>query len=81
LGGRNPWPDAGRRAVAFVAGGGDPALIDWDEARIGDVRLDLGFARDAAGRAAHAAAEMVACWRAEPARGRMMARRLRLIVT
>jgi len=39
------------------------------------------FARDAAGCAAHAAAEMVACWRAEPARGRMMARRLRLIVT
>ena len=43
MGGRNPWPDAGRRAVAFVAGGGGPALIDWEEARIGDVRLDLGF--------------------------------------
>ena len=54
------------------------ALIDWEEARLGDIRLDLGFARDAAGQAAHAAAEVAACWRVEPRRARMMARRLRL---
>jgi Ser/Thr protein kinase RdoA (MazF antagonist) len=64
--------------VLRLAGGG-LALIDWEEARIGDTRLDLGFSRDAAGRAAHAAAEVAACWRVEPQRARMMARRLRLI--
>jgi hypothetical protein len=56
---------------------GGLALVDWEEARIGDVRLDLGFGRDAPGRAAHAAEEVVACWRAEPARARGMARLLR----
>ncbi len=64
--------------VLRLAAGG-LALIDWEEARLGDTRLDLGFARDAAGRAAHAAAEVAACWRAEPERARMMARRLRAI--
>lgn len=66
--------------VLRLAGGG-LALIDWEEARLGDTRLDLGFARGAAGRAAHAAAEVAACWRAEPERARMMARRLRLFQT
>jgi Phosphotransferase enzyme family len=66
--------------VLRLAGGG-LALIDWEEARIGDTRLDLGFSRDAAGRAAHAAAEVAACWRIEPDRARAMARRLRLIWT
>jgi thiamine kinase-like enzyme len=61
--------------------GGGLALIDWEEARIGDPRLDLGFSRDAAGRAAHAAAEVKACWRAEPERARRMARRVRMIWT
>ncbi len=60
---------------------GGVALIDWEEARIGDLRLDLGFPRNAAGRAAHAAAEVQACWWAEPGRARMMARRLRTIWT
>lgn len=53
------------------------ALIDWEEARICDRRLDLGFSRDAAGRAAHAAAEVAACWRLEPDRARRMSRMLR----
>jgi Ser/Thr protein kinase RdoA (MazF antagonist) len=66
--------------VLRLAGGG-LALIDWEEARIGDTRLDLGFSRDAAGRAAHAAAEVAACWRVEPERARIMARRLRLFRT
>jgi hypothetical protein len=61
--------------------GGALALIDWEEARIGDPRLDLGFADTAAGRAAHAAAETQACWWVEPARARMMSRRLRLLWT
>ena len=66
--------------VLRLAGGG-LALIDWEEARVGDTRLDLGFAREAAARAAHAAAEVAACWRAEPERARMMARRWRAIRT
>jgi len=64
--------------VLRLAGGG-LALIDWEESRMGDTRLDLGFSRDAAGRAAHAAAEAAACWRIEPDRARAMARRLRLL--
>lgn len=66
--------------VLQLAGGG-LALIDWEEARIGDLRLDLGFSADAAGRAAHAAAEVAACWWAEPKRARQMARRVRLLWT
>ena len=64
--------------VLRLAGGG-LAMIDWEEARLGDTRLDLGFARDAAGRAAHAAAEVAACWWAEPDRARMMARIVRTL--
>ncbi len=64
--------------VLRLAGGG-LALIDWEEARIGDTRLDLGYPRDAAGRATHAAAEVAACWRAEPQRARSMARLLRVL--
>jgi Ser/Thr protein kinase RdoA (MazF antagonist) len=64
--------------VLRLAGGG-LALIDWEEARLGDIRLDLGFARGAAGRAAHAAAEVAACWWAEPARARAMARLVRMV--
>ncbi len=63
-----------------LAGGG-VALIDWEEARIGDPRLDLGFSRDAAGQAAHSVAEVQACWWAEPQRARRMARRLRMFRT
>jgi Ser/Thr protein kinase RdoA (MazF antagonist) len=63
-----------------LAGGG-VALIDWEEARIGDIRLDLGFSCDAMGRAAHAAAEVRACWWAEPERARAMARHLRSVWT
>lgn len=59
--------------------GGGLALIDWEEARLGDIRLDLGFPRNAAGRAAHVAAEVAACWRVEPERARRMARILRAI--
>jgi thiamine kinase-like enzyme len=79
-------PDAAQAAIhgdvhagnlLRLAGGG-LALIDWEEARIGDLRLDLGFSRDAAGRAAHAAAEAQACWWAEPERARRMARRVRM---
>ncbi|MBA3908949.1 MAG: hypothetical protein C0524_03480 [Rhodobacter sp.] len=58
--------------------GGSLALIDWEEARIGDPQLDLGFERDAAGRAAHAASEAAACWWVEPDRARAMARMVRL---
>lgn len=61
--------------VLRLAGGG-LALIDWEEARLGDTRLDLGYPSDASGRAAHAAAEVVACWQAEPQRARSMARLL-----
>lgn len=64
--------------VLRLAGGG-LALIDWEEAQLGDTRLDLGFPRDAAGRAAHAAAEVVACWQTEPHRARSMARLLRVL--
>lgn len=64
--------------VLRLASGG-LALIDWEEARIGDLRLDLGFPRDAAGRAAYAVSEAVACWRVEPERARTMARRARCI--
>jgi Ser/Thr protein kinase RdoA (MazF antagonist) len=56
---------------------GGVALIDWEEARLGDVRLDLGYPHTAQGRAAHTAAEVRACWWAEPERARAMARRLR----
>jgi Phosphotransferase enzyme family len=58
---------------------GGLALIDWEEARLGDPRLDLGFGSNAAGRFAHAAAEVAACWRAEPERARKMARLVRLL--
>jgi Ser/Thr protein kinase RdoA (MazF antagonist) len=56
--------------------GGDLAIVDWEEARIGDTRLDLGFPGNAAGRAAHATAEVRACWKIEPERARAMARLL-----
>jgi aminoglycoside phosphotransferase (APT) family kinase protein len=66
--------------VLRLASGG-LALIDWEEAQIGDLRLDLGFSADATGRAAHAALELRACWWAEPDRARKMARRLRVLWT
>ena len=55
------------------------ALISWEEAQPADTRLDLGLARNAAGRAARAAVEMEAWWRAEPERAWVMALRLRLV--
>jgi Phosphotransferase enzyme family len=59
--------------------GGRLALIDWEEAQVGDTRLDLGFPRDASGRAAHAAAEVAACWWQEPERARDLARVVRAL--
>ncbi|NJM84354.1 MAG: aminoglycoside phosphotransferase family protein, partial [Tabrizicola sp.] len=60
-------------------GDGRLALIDWEEARLGPVAQDLGYGPGAEARASHAAAEVSACWRAEPGRARAMARRLRMI--
>ncbi|MCU0802988.1 MAG: phosphotransferase [Rhodobacteraceae bacterium] len=83
-----PQPDD----VAVVHGGVHPgnvirlpegqlALIDWEESRVDDVRLDLGFDRNASGRRDHILAEVQACWWAEPARARAMVRQARLFWT
>ncbi len=47
------------------------ALIDWEEARVDAARLD----RMALAQRPSLAAEVVACWHAEPARARRLARR------
>ena len=47
------------------------ALIDWEEARVDAVRVD----RMALARRPSLAAEVMACWHAEPARARRLARR------
>lgn len=64
--------------VLRLAGGG-LAMIDWEEAKVGDTRLDLGFPSNAAGRSAHALAEVTACWKIEPERARSMARLVQMM--
>jgi hypothetical protein len=59
--------------------GGGLALVDWEEARrdaaaVDEVALRGGLAGGR--RAAALAPEVVACWQAEPARARALARRL-----
>ncbi|NUB43812.1 phosphotransferase [Fertoebacter nigrum] len=83
---RRVWPE-GRQAVIhgdLHAGNvlrlpcGRLALLDWEEARRDAPAIDRAALAGFAGqRRLHAAVEVLACWRAEPARARAMARTLR----
>ncbi len=83
---RRAWPDGRMVAVhgdlhpgnVIRSLDGRLTVIDWEEARRDAAGVDL-WALAAWHRAskAHAAVEVTACWRQEPARGRAMARRLR----